>query len=100
MTVPAGGAAAWFSRRVIEGERPGYVERTPDRINEFDTGWRFYVGDESQEYLDTADNCVMQHLGHALERWPEVADLVTTAAAAGEWIWDDAEARFRPLEGE
>jgi hypothetical protein len=40
----------------------------------------------------------MQHLGHALERWPEVADLVTTAAAAGEWIWDDAEARFRPLE--
>ena len=74
MTVPAGGAAAWFSRRVIEGERPGYVERTPDRIDEFDTGWRFYVGDESQEYLDTTDNCVMQHLGHALERWSEVAD--------------------------
>jgi hypothetical protein len=100
VTVPGGDTAAWVSRRVIEGERPGYVERTSDRINEFDSGWRFYVGDESQEYLDAAENCVMRHLGHALELWPEVATLVTTAPAAGEWIWDDTEARFRPLEVE
>jgi len=34
VTDPVGGMAAWFSRRVIDGERPGYVERTSDRVNE------------------------------------------------------------------
>ncbi len=88
--------AAWFSLRVIDGERPGYVERTPDRINEHDSGWRFYVGDESQAYLDDVEHCVMQHLGHASERWPELAGIVTDTREASEWRWDDVAGEYRP----
>ncbi|HET8778223.1 MAG TPA: DUF2185 domain-containing protein [Candidatus Limnocylindria bacterium] len=90
--------AAWFSRRVVEGERPGYVERTADRINEHDSGWRFYVGDESQAYLDATENCVMQHLCHATERWPELASVVADARATSEWRWDDAAGAYRPYD--
>lgn len=91
------GSAAWFSRRVVEGDRPGYIERTDDRINDYDSGWRFYAGDESQAYLDARENCVMQHLGHAVERWPELGALISTAPAAGHWIWDGTSGRYRPL---
>ena len=95
MAGPAGPhQAAWFSRRVIEGERPGYVERTDDRINAHDSGWRFYAGDESQEYLDDAENCVMQHLAHASRQWPELASIVTDARDVSEWRWDDDEGTY------
>ena len=89
--------AAWVSRRVIDGERPGYVELTVDRINEFDSGWRFYAGDESQAYLDDVENCVMEHLAHTVERWSELAELVASAPAAGHWLWDTRERRYREI---
>jgi hypothetical protein len=89
--------AAWVSRRVIDGERPGYVERTTDRINEFDSGWRFYAGDESEAYLDEVANCVMEHLAHAVERWSEVADLVANGPSAGHWLWDAQQRRYREI---
>jgi hypothetical protein len=91
-----GQSAAFVSRRVVEGERPGYVERTSDRINRSDSGWRFYVGDEEQEWLDAAENCVLQHLGHALDAWPELHAIVDPDPASGDWVWETATRRYLP----
>lgn len=92
------GQAAFFSRRVIDGERPRYVERTADRINEHDSGWRFYVGDEPEAYLDRAENCVLQHLAHATDRWPELKTVIADTAAASAWQWDGSSAQYRPFD--
>jgi hypothetical protein len=90
------GSAAFVSRRVIEGERPGYVERTADRMNAADTGWRLYVGDEAQDWLDAPGNCILQHLGHSVEAWPELREVVDAEPASGDWMWDAASRRYLP----
>jgi hypothetical protein len=39
----------------VHGRRVGYMYReTPD--NDSDSGWRFFAGDETQEYLEAPDN--------------------------------------------
>ena len=40
---------------MVDGEKVGFMEREkPD--NQFDSGWRFMSGSESQEYADDPDN--------------------------------------------
>ena len=42
-------------RITVDGTRVGYMYREqPD--NDVDSGWRFFAGDESPEYAETADN--------------------------------------------
>lgn len=42
-------------RITVDGSPVGYMYREePD--NDIDSGWRFFAGDESQEYSDTPDN--------------------------------------------
>lgn len=50
---------AFVSRRILDdGWKVGYMRREdPDR--EQDSGWQFYSGDEDDDYLENADNCVL-----------------------------------------
>jgi len=51
---PMGGCFA-TDRIMVEGSEVGYMYReTPDRDG--DSGWRFFAGDESQEYVDDPTN--------------------------------------------
>lgn len=39
----------------VEGLKIGYMYRE-NPTNEFDSGWRFFAGDESEEYTNNAEN--------------------------------------------
>ena len=49
------GACFATDRIMVDGMRVGYMYREmPD--NEYDSGWRFMCGDESEAYMDNPDN--------------------------------------------
>ncbi len=49
------GACYTSDRITVDGAHVGYMYREqPD--NDGDSGWRFFAGDESQEYADNPDN--------------------------------------------
>lgn len=53
--IPNMGGGYASDRITVDGSPVGYMYREePD--NEVDSGWRFFAGDESQEYADTPDN--------------------------------------------
>lgn len=54
--IAVGYGSCFASDRItVDGCQVGYCYReTPD--NEIDSGWRFFAGDESQEYADHPDN--------------------------------------------
>ena len=49
------GAAAATDMIMVEGKDVGYMYRQ-DPINDVDTGWRFFAGHESDEYIKNNDN--------------------------------------------
>lgn len=53
--LPDIGAALVTDRIAVDGERVGYMARL-DSLNKADSGWAFYAGDETQEYLDAPYN--------------------------------------------
>lgn len=93
--------AAWFSRLVMEGRRPRVVYRA-EPINEHDSGWSFIEGSETDEWLNApgAENCVMQHLSHAVASWPELAAVVSDPRPVSAWEWDAASASYGEVEPE
>jgi hypothetical protein len=55
------GACIASDRITVDGCPVGYMYReTPD--NSTDSGWRFFAGDESQEYADNADNFMLYNI--------------------------------------
>ena len=50
---------AFVTKRLVEeNSKIGFAYREkPD--NENDSGWRFFVGNESQEYVDNPDNLLL-----------------------------------------
>jgi hypothetical protein len=86
--------AAFYSPLVLnDGRRPRWVTGVRP-INEHDSGWRFYEGDETDEWLNEPGNCLLSHLGHAPERWPELARLLTDTKARSAWVWDPDRSRY------
>jgi hypothetical protein len=53
--VPALGSCLASDRITVDGAPVGYMyrEQPDERV---DSGWRFFAGDESQEYADNPDN--------------------------------------------
>jgi hypothetical protein len=53
--IPNMGGCFASDRITVDGAPVGYMYREqPDK--KVDSGWRFFAGDESQEYADTPDN--------------------------------------------
>ena len=49
-------------------------------------------GSETDAWLNEEGHCVMQHLGHILERWPELEPVLADERTRSAWDWDaDAE---------
>jgi len=87
---------ALFSPRVIEGERPRWAYRKePD--NELDSGWRFFEGSESDEWLNEPGNCILQHLGHAVDEFPELRQIVRDDRVRSAWEWKPLVRRYREV---
>ncbi|MEO5714913.1 MAG: DUF2185 domain-containing protein [Luteolibacter sp.] len=53
--IPNMGGCFATDRITVDGEKVGYMYREePDK--DIDSGWRFFSGDESQDYVDDPDN--------------------------------------------
>jgi hypothetical protein len=54
--IATGFGSCFASDRItVQGAEVGYMYReTPD--NDFDSGWRFFAGDESDEYVENPQN--------------------------------------------
>jgi hypothetical protein len=56
LTTNGGGCLA-TDRIIVEGNQVGFMYRVkPDPKNKLDNGWRFFAGDESQEYINNLTN--------------------------------------------
>jgi hypothetical protein len=59
--IPNMGGCFASDRITVDGMKVGYMYREePDR--EVDSGWRFFSGDETQEYADDPDNFAIYEL--------------------------------------
>ena len=62
-------------RITVDGQRVGYMSReATDR--DYDSGWCFMAGDESQEYADTAGNYEIYDVNTIANYDPEIIPLL------------------------
>jgi hypothetical protein len=59
----------------VDGEQVGFMYREPPD-NSIDSGWRFFAGTESQEYLDDPENLAMYDLNTIANYDPEIIPLL------------------------
>ena len=64
-------------RILVDGEKVGYMYREePDNNQDWDSGWRFTAGDESQEYMDDPDHSGIYALNTICNYDPEITELL------------------------
>lgn len=77
---PAGCFAS--DRIMVDGCPIGYMYREmPDDDTEFsrsDSGWRFFAGDENDEYMDNPDNFDIYHLNTVCNYAPDILPLLSS----------------------
>jgi hypothetical protein len=65
----------------VDGLKVGYMYREgPD--DELDSGWRFFSGQESQDYVDDADNSAMYDVNTIANYDPEIIPLLDAPVGA------------------
>ena len=73
------------------GERPGYLYREAGD-DPSDSGWRVFLGTETQEDADNADNFQISGLETLATHHPLLRPIL--AAKSGGWEWDDEAERY------
>jgi hypothetical protein len=80
------------NRILIDGGKVGFFYReSPDRAE--DSGWRFLCGDESEEYMDSADNIQLVSLGAVLSCDDRMVSLLDHPAPIA-FQWDQQSQSF------
>jgi len=65
------GACYATDRITVDGKLVGYCYREePD--NDLDSGWRFFAGDESQDYVDNPDNLAIYDINTIANYDPDI----------------------------
>lgn len=87
----------YVTNRVLrDGKLVGYLYReAPDR--EDDSGWRITANDESDEYMDSAENLAYVSLGAVLSRDDSFRDLLD-APVGSAFVRDPISSRFDPAD--
>jgi len=62
-------------RITVEGARVGYMVRDAP-LNAVDSGWSFFAGDESQNYLDDPDNSGVYDVNTIANYDPEIVQFL------------------------
>lgn len=62
----------FITKKALDAEYIGYMYRDEPSPNHPDSGWRFFVGDESQEYVDKAENTVVCGLNTVCNLNPDI----------------------------
>jgi hypothetical protein len=72
---PNRGSCIASDRILIDGTHVGYLYREPPD-NRVDSGWRFFSGDESQEYTDEPSNFAIYDVNTVANYDPEIIPLL------------------------
>jgi len=84
------------SKVLYDGVKIGYLYReTPD--NEEDSGWRILAGDETDDYMNDADNLHFVSLGAVLREDDRILALLK-APAGSSFEWHEAQQAFVAIE--
>ena len=58
---------AFITKRLVEeNSKIGFAYREKSD-NETDSGWRFFIGDESQDYVDNSDNLLLYSIENIIK---------------------------------
>jgi hypothetical protein len=80
----------------VEGRRVGYMYREqPDR--DLDSGWRFFAGTESQEYVDDPNNMTIYDVNTIANYDLEIVPLLDAPYGAA-FERDEKTGRFVPID--
>jgi len=94
--VPDQGYCFATDRITVDGCRVGYMYREePDE--EMDSGWRFFAGDESQEYVDDGKNVDLYSVNTIVNYDPEIIPFLNAPIGAA-YERDEEDGRFRNAE--
>lgn len=87
------GSCIATDRITVDGKLVGYCYReAPD--NDSDSGWRFFAGDESPEYMDNASNLEIYDVNTIANHDREIVSLLSHRAPCA--FERDANNRFVP----
>lgn len=77
---PGFGAYYASDRITVDGAPVGYMYREkPDQVSEFlNSGWRFFAGDETQEYADQAENFALYDVNTIANYSPDIIPLLAS----------------------
>ncbi|MDO5058483.1 MAG: DUF2185 domain-containing protein [Neisseria sp.] len=81
------------------GNAVGFMYRE-EPVFEHDSGWRFFSGEESDEYTDNPDNFTVLGMNEITEANPDVLPFLQEAEGAWEWTENgfEAVADWQPKE--
>ena len=91
-----------LEKKILVGRRSHEQDLRPRTVyreepdNDQDSGWRALVGDETDDELNDASYILLQTLGFALDRWPELRPVLKTDPENGSWEWDEQTRRYLP----
>jgi hypothetical protein len=78
--IPNMGVCFASDRIMVDGQKIGFMYReAPD--NELDSGWRFLAGDESDEYMDKAENTGIYEVNTVANYDPDIIPYLQTPAS-------------------
>jgi hypothetical protein len=75
------GSCLATDRITVDGSPVGYCYREDPDTPE-DSGWRFFAGDESQEYTDDPDNLALYDVNTIANYDPDIAILLESPAGS------------------
>ncbi len=87
---------AIITLRAMENQKINWVIRD-EPLNDDDSGWQLYFGDEDEDYLENFDNSTLITLENVLLFEPKLAKAFASEHNAFEW--DEASKEFVELEG-
>lgn len=91
-----GGLGAYVARRVMSGAIPGYLYwEEPEPEAKWDSGWRVFVGDETQTDADDPSNFQINAIETLVAQHPALGS-VFVEGRRGSWKWDSQLGTYRP----
>lgn len=77
--IPQMGGAIATDRIVVDGAKVGYMYREAANRPE-DSGWRFFAGDESQDYIDDVSHSGIYEVNTVANYDPDIIPYLNTPA--------------------
>jgi hypothetical protein len=94
------GSCIATDRITVDGLRVGYMYREAP-VNASDSGWHFFSGDESQEYVDNSSNLAIYNVNTIANYDPEITSILDKAIGTA-WTRDSSgifiEDKICPIE--